>query len=147
LREERTRADRAAPGATFAAEPVKSREEAEIVPSVAPGARKDARSAEAQAAPDSVAAARADAAGRRPESMTREGVGTAGDLQKISGIGPVIERTLNDLGIFTLEQVAAWTDENKAWVNAYLAFKGRIDRERWVEQARTLLEEQRGAPD
>ncbi|UOM34913.1 NADH-quinone oxidoreductase subunit NuoE [Acuticoccus sp. I52.16.1] len=92
-------------------------------------------------APDPMAAERADAAGERPEARTREEVGEPDRLQRISGIGPVIEKTLRELGVFTFEQMAAWNDANKEWVNAYLAFKGRIDRERWVEQAQDILKE------
>jgi len=42
------------------------------------------------------------------------------------------------MGIFHLDQIAAWTPENVDWVDARLAFKGRVTREAWVEQARAL---------
>lgn len=90
--------------------------------------------------PNAAAGAKADEAGVRPKSITREAAGEVDKLQRISGIGPVIERTLHELGIFKFSQLAAWSEENKNWVNAYLAFKGRIDREKWVEQAKDILE-------
>ncbi len=64
--------------------------------------------------------------------------GQADDLKKIKGIGPKIEGTLNTLGIYHFRQIAAWTAENKEWVDGYLKFKGRIDREDWINQAAAL---------
>jgi NADH-quinone oxidoreductase subunit E len=145
--ERRDAADRAAPAATRAPDPVTGEEEAEIVPRAASEERKGAARRAAPDAPDSVASERANQAGTRPEGFARGSMDRVDDLQKISGIGPVIERTLHDLGIFSFEQIASWTEENKEWVNAYLSFRGRIDRERWVEQARELIEKERGAPD
>ena len=93
------------------------------------------------AAPDSEAAGRADKIGTRPSAMRREDVDKPDDLRRISGIGPVIEKTLHDLGIFKFNQIAEWDQANKDWVNEYLAFKGRIDRENWVEQAQVIVNE------
>ena len=60
------------------------------------------------------------------------------ELKRIKGIGAVIEKTLNDLGIYTFEQIAKWTPDNVSWVENYLAFPGRIGREDWISQANTL---------
>lgn len=60
------------------------------------------------------------------------------DLKRISGIGPKNEDQLNELGIFTFAQIAAWSDDNVKWVEGYLAFRGRVEREDWVGQAKTL---------
>jgi hypothetical protein len=59
-------------------------------------------------------------------------------LRRLVGIGPVNERRLNEHGITTFAQIAAWTaaDINKA--EEYLQFDGRIERERWVAQAKLL---------
>jgi hypothetical protein len=35
-------------------------------------------------------------------------------------------------------EIRAWSAENVKWVGSYLAFPGRIDREKWVDQAREL---------
>lgn len=67
--------------------------------------------------------------------------GPSDDLKKISGIGPKIEDLLNQLGIFRYEQIADFTPEKISWVNERLMFKGRIEREGWVEQARILASE------
>jgi NADH-quinone oxidoreductase subunit E len=60
------------------------------------------------------------------------------DLKMISGVGPKIEGTLHELGIFTYAQVASWKQAEREWVDGYLNFKGRIDREDWVKQADAL---------
>lgn len=61
------------------------------------------------------------------------------DLKKIKGIGPVLERKLNSLGITTFSQIAKLDDNGVAEIDAVLNFKGRIQRERWIEQARGLI--------
>lgn len=61
--------------------------------------------------------------------------GPADDLKKISGVGPVLEKKLNALGITTFAQVAAFTPDDIAKVDDALSFKGRIDRDNWLEQA------------
>ncbi|GEP00808.1 NADH-quinone oxidoreductase subunit NuoE [Methylobacterium haplocladii] len=81
---------------------------------------------------------RADAAGTRPEGRSAARDDRPDDLTLIKGIGPVNHRRLNDLGIWHFDQVAAWSAEEVAWVGAYLAFPGRIDRENWVGQAASL---------
>jgi NADH-quinone oxidoreductase subunit E len=60
------------------------------------------------------------------------------DLKLISGVGPKIEGTLHSLGIFTFAQIVSWNEEQRAWVDGYLNFKGRIDRDEWVKQAEAL---------
>ncbi|MEI9401421.1 NADH-quinone oxidoreductase subunit E [Mesorhizobium argentiipisi] len=60
------------------------------------------------------------------------------DLKLISGVGPKIEGTLHSLGIYTFAQVAAWKKAEREWVDGYLNFRGRIERDDWVKQAKTL---------
>ena len=60
------------------------------------------------------------------------------DLKLISGVGPKLEGTLNSLGIFTFAQVASWKKAEREWVDGYLKFKGRIDRDDWIKQAKAL---------
>ena len=60
------------------------------------------------------------------------------DLKLISGVGPKLEKTLNDLGIYTYAQIAAWKKAERDWVDGYLRFKGRIERDDWVTQAKAL---------
>ena len=60
------------------------------------------------------------------------------DLQLISGVGPKIEGILHSLGIYTYAQVASWKKAERQWVDGYLKFHGRIEREDWVKQANAL---------
>ncbi len=66
--------------------------------------------------------------------------GKPDNLTEISGIGKKIEKILHDLGIYHFRQIASWTEKEIAEVDAKLKFKGRIQRERWVEQAKILAE-------
>jgi len=62
----------------------------------------------------------------------------ADDLKRIRGIGVLIEKKLNSLGIVHYEQVANWTGADIERISGILDFKGRIERENWIEQARIL---------
>ncbi|MFZ2099535.1 MAG: oligopeptide/dipeptide ABC transporter ATP-binding protein, partial [Oricola sp.] len=79
------------------------------------------------------APARADA---RPPRMRKPA--KPDDLKLISGVGPKIEGILNSLGIYKYEQIAGWKKAERAWVDDHLKFKGRIEREDWVKQAKAL---------
>ena len=74
----------------------------------------------------------------KPELLTAARDNGADDLKKISGVGPKLEKTLNELGIYHFDQVAAWSAEQIAWVDNRLKFKGRIERDGWIEQAKIL---------
>jgi predicted flap endonuclease-1-like 5' DNA nuclease len=61
------------------------------------------------------------------------------DLLRLKGVGPKLARTLMDMGITNYRQIAAWSHEDVAAVDARLGvFSGRIVRDNWVEQARLL---------
>ena len=60
------------------------------------------------------------------------------DLKRIRGIGVLIEKKLNSLGVTHYEQVANWTGADIERISNILDFKGRIERENWIEQARIL---------
>lgn len=62
----------------------------------------------------------------------------ADDLKKLSGVGPALEKKLHDAGVTSFAQIAAWTEDEIAAMDEKLSFKGRIQREGWVEQAKTL---------
>lgn len=64
--------------------------------------------------------------------------GTADDLKMISGVGPKLEKTLNSLGFWHFHQLAKWTKKDIAVVDDELSFKGRIERDDWVKQAKAL---------
>ncbi len=75
---------------------------------------------------------------QEPELLSAAREGGADDLKKISGVGPKLEGVLNDLGFYHFDQIAAWTPEQVAWVDARLKFKGRIERDDWISQAAEL---------
>ncbi len=62
----------------------------------------------------------------------------ADDLKMIKGVGPGLEGTLNGLGIYTFAQISEWKAKDIAWVDDNLKFKGRIKRDGWVKQCKTL---------
>ncbi len=76
--------------------------------------------------------------GAKPATLEAPRNGKADNLKQIGGVGPKIEKLLNGLGIYHFDQIAAWTENEIAWVNSEISFKGRIERENWVDQAKTL---------
>jgi len=64
--------------------------------------------------------------------------GEPDDLKLISGVGPVLEGKLHALGITTYAQVAKFKKADIAKVDEVLNFKGRIERDEWVKQAKAL---------
>ncbi len=77
--------------------------------------------------------------GQRPQGLTQARDGKPDDLKQIKGVGPKLEHLLNSMGYFHFDQIAAWTGEEVAWVDQNLkGFKGRVSRDGWVEQAKTL---------
>ena len=60
------------------------------------------------------------------------------DLKQLSGVGPALEKKLHKAGITTFAQIAAWTEADIAAMDEALSFKGRIEREGWVDQAKEL---------
>ena len=89
-------------------------------------------------APKKEPAKKAAAKARAFESLKKP-EGEADDLKKISGVGPKLEEKLNGLGIFHYWQVAGFTKDDIAKVDDELNFKGRIERDDWVGQAKTLM--------
>lgn len=61
------------------------------------------------------------------------------DLKKIKGIGKVMEKTLNGLGVNTFKQLGDFeASDIQRVANALAVFPGRIDRDEWVKQAQQL---------
>ena len=67
--------------------------------------------------------------------------GQPDDLTKITGVGVELAKRLNKIGIIKYEQIANFSDDDIAQVDDALNFKGRIERDNWIEQARDLLAE------
>lgn len=69
---------------------------------------------------------------------TAAAAGKANDLRRLIGIGPANEKLLKGLGVTTYAQIAAWTAADVVRIEKTLNFDGRIERERWIEQAKLL---------
>ncbi len=79
-----------------------------------------------------------DASGFQPLKAPK---GEPDDLKKISGVGPVLEKKLNAFGIFHYWQIVGLTKDDIDRIDKELSFKGRIERDNWVEQATKLQAE------
>lgn len=77
----------------------------------------------------------------KPETLSAPREGGKDDLKNIKGIGPKIEGILNGMGIYHFDQIAAWGRKEVKWVDEELSFKGRIDREKWIAQAKKLAKD------
>ncbi|MBY6054836.1 NADH-quinone oxidoreductase subunit E [Leisingera daeponensis] len=99
-----------------------------------------AKPQEADAKPQETVAKAQEAAAEesRPVILKEALGGLPDDLKLLKGVGPKLEEKLNGLGIFHFEQIAEWTEAEVAWVDARLQFKGRIERDGWIEQAKRL---------
>jgi predicted flap endonuclease-1-like 5' DNA nuclease len=110
-------------------------------PAPAPAAPRPAPAPAASAAPSPSQSDVSWLRSVRSEALRGEGsapVGDIDDLKRIRGIGILIEKKLNSLGINQYEQVANWTGADIERISRLLDFKGRIEREHWIEQARIL---------
>ncbi len=65
--------------------------------------------------------------------------GPGDTLTLLKGLGPKAATLLHDLGVTRFEQIATWNAADVEAIDAQMgAFKGRILRDRWVEQAKLL---------
>ncbi|MGE6697958.1 hypothetical protein ACQKH5_09720 [Hyphomonas sp. NPDC076900] len=95
--------------------------------------------------------AEAIAKARKPDDqanlLTHAAFGEGDDLAQIIGVGPILTELLHEVGVFYFWQIAEWTDDDVAYVDEKLLhFKGRIERDDWVGQAKELAEMPGSAP-
>jgi len=74
----------------------------------------------------------------KPTLLNKAKNGKKDNLTLVKGIGKVLEKRLNNLGIYHFEQISLWTEEQQAWIDARMSFPGRVEREAWVKQAKEL---------
>jgi NADH-quinone oxidoreductase subunit E len=85
------------------------------------------------------AAASAPTAVAEPELLKEPRAGSADDLSLIWGVADKMADKLHDMGIWHFEQIAKWTPANVAWFESQIdGFKGRVMRDKWIEQAQKL---------
>ncbi|MEM9571194.1 MAG: hypothetical protein AAF996_06985 [Pseudomonadota bacterium] len=126
-------------------EKVKARVErlSEEIASVGSKAKKTkkAKKVKAKAAPKAKTAKKPTA---KAEPKTDENgrltapMGSADDLKLIKGVGAVLERRLNEAGIFHFWQIAGLRKAQMDALEAVLRFPGRMTRDNWKAQARAL---------
>ena len=115
-----------------------------ITPKVNPKAKATPKKAAAPKKAETPKPAKAEAAPKAEKPAAKKAAPKAAkadggdDLTQISGVGPVIVKKLHGFGITTFAQIAAWTPEDVADMDEKLSFKGRIDRDDWLKQAKKL---------
>jgi NADH-quinone oxidoreductase subunit E len=104
------------------------------VPILKPRKAVKAKTSTPKAAPES-----APAGGKKPKMLKAAKKSGADDLKLIKGVGPSLEKALNEMGIWHYQQIADWSDAEIEWVdNNLLRFKGRVSRDNWKQQAKIL---------
>ncbi|NJM31487.1 MAG: 50S ribosomal protein L21 [Rhizobiales bacterium] len=104
------------------------------------GGAKPSKTVAAPMAEKKVAAPKSESKAAPAEAQTLASASPiADDISLIGGIGPKILKGLNDMGVTTLTQIAAWTPDDVERVETELKQKGRVAREEWIEQAKELL--------
>jgi len=102
-------------------------------------APKAKAAAKAKPAPKAKAAPKTDENGRLTKPL-----GQPDDLKLIKGVGAVLERRLNDAGIFHFWQISALRKAQMDALEAVLRFPGRMTRDNWKAQARALAKKVTG---
>ncbi len=99
--------------------------------------KKEAPKAEAKApAPETKSAVKAT-----PKAEPKAKAGDKDDLKKLTGVGPALEKKLNEAGVTSFAQIAAWGADDIVAMDDKLSFKGRIERDGWVDQAKAFAAE------
>jgi len=131
--------------ASASSKPVAAAPVAAPVPEPA-SAPKPAPAPEPVPAPADASSENAEAAGSaskaivtQPEALAAPRDGGPDDLKEIKGVGPKLETLCHELGIYHFDQIAGWGPDEVAWMDENLkGFKGRVTRDNWIEQAKTL---------
>ena len=113
-----------------------------VAAAAAKAAPKKAAAKKAAPKKAEAAAPAAEVDGVQPDNLLKEARGgKADDLKKISGVGPKLEGTLHEIGVFHFDQIAAWGPAEIAYMDDRLSFKGRIERDDWIAQAKQFAAE------
>lgn len=87
--------------------------------------------------------ATAESGSSKKKLMAKIGPATASDaddLKKIKGVGPKLEKMLNELGIYTFKQISKMGPAEYDMIDELLgAFQGRAKRDNWAKQAKQLI--------
>jgi len=66
------------------------------------------------------------------------------DLTRIKGVAKVLNKTLNDYGVFKYRQIALWTPQICDDFSDRISFKGRVERDNWIGQCKKFHEDKYG---
>lgn len=78
-------------------------------------------------------------AGTKPKTLSGPRANGPDDLKMIKGVGPKLEAMLHGMGIYHFDQIAKWGTQEVEWADQNLkGFKGRVSRDEWVSQSKTL---------
>lgn len=123
----------AEPELEVAPTPASTPDEAALAP------QQDDAPLEAPPAPEPAAPpARKKAPGVKPGTLAAPRDGGPDDLSRIKGVGPRTHEKLSALGVFHYDQIAAWNLDNAKWIGAAIGAPGRVERDKWIQQARAL---------
>ena len=104
-------------------------------------AAKTAAKPKTEKAPKAVTNPEPSSGGKQPETLSAARNNAPDDLKQIKGVGPKLEGVLHSMGFYHFDQIAAWGPDEIAWADQNLVgFKGRVSRDDWVPQAKTLAE-------
>ena len=134
----KTAKPKAAAEAKAPAKKAKTAAKASSAPTAKVASGSASATAKAAAAKNSTSTRAPVAADGKPSTMSKARDGGADDLKLLKGVGPALEKTLNELGFYHFDQVAAWRKKEIDWVDGNLRFKGRIERDEWIKQAKVL---------
>jgi predicted flap endonuclease-1-like 5' DNA nuclease len=76
--------------------------------------------------------------GKQPKQLEKARRGKPDNLTLIDGVGNAIEKRLFELGFFHFDQIAKLSDAEATWLGIAVGFPGRVQRENWVAEAKTL---------
>jgi len=111
-------------------------------PLEAPAEATDAAAPEPVASPPApepaAPPAKKKAPGVKPGTLAAPRGGKPDDLSRIKGVGPRTHEKLSALGVFHYDQIAAWNLDNAKWIGATIGAPGRVERDKWIQQARAL---------
>ncbi len=80
---------------------------------------------------------------KAPLRLLKSDKGLTDDLKQIKGIGPALEKQLNKQGIYRFEQLAILKENDIEKINTKLNFKGRIQRDNWINQAQEFIKQKK----
>lgn len=99
-----------------------------------------APAAEAEVAPKAEKAAPAKKTAPKAEAPKAEAA--ADDLTKLTGVGPALATKLNDAGITSFAQIAAWTDADLDTLSETITgLKAKAEKGEWISAAKDLAAE------